>query len=267
MLQNYTIFNQSLNEINQPKALINTLNAHSFNTVQNDEEFHKALQSCDVLLPDGISIVMAMRMLTGKKIKKIAGNDLFLYEMERLNRSGGKCFFLGSTEHTLQLIKDRSAREYPNIQVRSYSPPFKHEFSYEDTRCMIEAVNEHEPDVLFVGMTAPKQEKWAHKNFHHLMAGHVCCVGAVFDFYAGTVKRAPAWMIKIGMEWFYRLIKEPRRMWRRYLIGNVKFIAYIFREKILISSGNIKKEELKFDTKLLINEEVPVQDIKKNDLD
>lgn len=266
MLQDYTIFNQSLNEISQPKALIGALNAHSFNTVQKDEDFHKALQSCDVLLPDGVSIVMAMRMLTGKKIKKIAGEDLFLYEMERINRSGGKCFFLGSSENTLRLIQNRAATEYPNIQVRSYSPPFKHEFSDEDTHTMIDAVNEHEPDVLFVGMTAPKQEKWAYSNFHHLKAGHVCCIGAVFDFYAGTVKRAPAWMIKIGLEWFYRLIKEPRRMWRRYLIGNVKFMAYILREKMLFSTGNIKQEELQFDSKLLINEEVPVQDINKKDL-
>jgi N-acetylglucosaminyldiphosphoundecaprenol N-acetyl-beta-D-mannosaminyltransferase len=96
---------------------------------------------------------------------------------------------------------------------------------------MIDAVNAVEPEVLFVGMTAPKQEKWAHQHYDQLQVGHVCCIGAVFDFYAGTVKRAPNWMIRIGMEWFYRLIKEPRRMWRRYLIGNVKFIRYILIEK------------------------------------
>ena len=89
MLQDYTIFNQSLNEISQPKALIGALNAHSFNTVQKDEDFHKALQSCDVLLPDGVSIVMAMRMLTGKKIKKIAGEDLFLYGLAGLLSGAG----------------------------------------------------------------------------------------------------------------------------------------------------------------------------------
>jgi len=245
MLQDYAVFNQSLNEINQPKALISALNAHSFNTVQKDEDFQKALQSSDVLLPDGISIVLAIRMLTGERIKKIAGNDLFNYEMERLNNTGGKCFFLGSSENTLNLIQERAAKEFPNIQVNSYSPPFKHEFSEEDTRTMIDAVNKHEPDVLFVGMTAPKQEKWAHKNFHHLKAGHICCIGAVFDFYAGTVMRAPDWMIKIGMEWFFRLIKEPRRMWRRYLIGNLKFVMSVLKEKILTSSGLLEQPTLK----------------------
>ena len=98
---------------------------------------------------------------------------------------------------------------------------------------MIEAVNAVSPDVLFVGMTAPKQEKWVYMNIDKLQVGHVCSIGAVFDFYAGTIKRAPNWMIRIGLEWFYRFIKEPRRMWRRYLLGNIIFIWLIFREKTM----------------------------------
>ena len=100
---------------------------------------------------------------------------------------------------------------------------------------MIQSINAVNPDVLFIGMTAPKQEKWAYKtvNSEQLAVDncHVCCIGAVFDFYAGTVTRAPRWVIKIGFEWFYRLVKEPRRMWKRYLVGNVLFIAGIFSEK------------------------------------
>ena len=98
---------------------------------------------------------------------------------------------------------------------------------------MIQAVNEIEPDVLFIGMTAPKQEKWAYHHFKALNTGHVCCIWAVFDFYAGTVNRAPQWMIKLGLEWFYRLVREPKRMWRRYLIGNVKFILLVVKEKFM----------------------------------
>jgi N-acetylglucosaminyldiphosphoundecaprenol N-acetyl-beta-D-mannosaminyltransferase len=238
MLQNYTLFNQPLKAINQPKALINTLNAHSFNTVQEDEDFQTAIQSSDVLLPDGISVVWAMRLLTGAKLKKIAGADLFIYEMERINAIGGKCFFLGSSENTLQKILKKAAREYPNVQVYSYSPPYKPEFSEIENKLMIDAVNAVEPDVLFVGMTAPKQEKWAHQHFNQLAVGHVCCIGGVFDFYAGTIKRAPNWMIHLGLEWSYRLIKEPRRMWRRYLIGNIKFITNIVWEKMMIPTRN-----------------------------
>lgn len=184
-----------------------------------------------MLLPDGISVVLAMRLLKGRKIKKIAGFDLFQYEMRRVHEQRGKCFFLGSSEQTLRLIKERAQREHPDLQIYSYSPPYKPIFSEEDSRSMIEAVNKVEPDVLFVGMTAPKQEKWTYEYFDQLRAGHICCIGAVFDFYAGTVKRAPKWMIQIGLEWFYRLIREPRRMWRRYLIGNTLFVIGILKEK------------------------------------
>ena len=101
MLQKYTLFNLPLQTINKPKVLISTLNAHSFNTVQNDAIFEHALQNSDILLPDGISVVWAMRLLTGEKLQKIAGADLFFYEMERVNAISGKCFFLGSSESTL----------------------------------------------------------------------------------------------------------------------------------------------------------------------
>ena len=227
MLDNYTLFNEPLSTIKAPKVLINTINAHSFNTVQMDKDFGEALESSNVLLPDGISVVLAMRMLTGIKLKKVAGTDLFFYEMKRLNAIGGKCFFLGSSNDTLQLILKKAAIEYPNVKVFSYSPPYKPVFSDEDNKAMIDAVNAVQPDVLFIGMTAPKQEKWAHSHFDELQVGHVCCIGAVFDFYAGKINRAPNWMIKIGMEWFYRLVKEPKRMWRRYLIGNMKFAGYL----------------------------------------
>ena len=154
-----------------------------------------------------------------------------VYEMQRLDAIGGKCFFLGSSESTLQRIKNRAAKEYPNVKIYTYSPPFKSEFSEMENKVMIDTVNAVQPDTLFVGMTAPKQEKWAHHNYDELRVGHVCCIGAVFDFYAGTVKRAPHWMIKMGLEWFYRLISEPRRMWRRYILGNALFIRHILAEK------------------------------------
>ena len=230
MLQNYTLFNQPLTAISQPKVLINTLNAHSFNTSLDDKDFEKALQYSLILLPDGISVVWAKRMLTGEKIQKIAGADLFFYEMKRLNLIGGKCFFLGSTDKILSMIRKRAETEYPNVHISSFSPPYKKEFSAEENKMMIDLINEVEPDVLFVGMTAPKQEKWAYQHFIELQVGHVCCIGAVFDFYAGTITRAPEWLIKIGFEWSYRLVKEPRRMWRRYLIGNAKFIGYLLME-------------------------------------
>jgi N-acetylglucosaminyldiphosphoundecaprenol N-acetyl-beta-D-mannosaminyltransferase len=172
-----------------------------------------------------------MRFLQGSRIKKIAGQDLFYYEMNRLNRSGGTCFFLGSKESTLQIIHSKALKEFPHVKVHSYSPPFKPVFSDSDNESMLSAVNAVKPDVLFIGMTAPKQEKWACQHLESLAAQHICCIGAVFDFYSGNYKRAPSWMIVAGLEWLYRLILEPSRMWRRYVLGNPRFILSLFREK------------------------------------
>ena len=238
MLHTFRLFDEHLDTIEHSKVLISTLNAHSYNTVHKDEEFKTALKNSDVLLPDGVGVVLAAKILTGQKLKKIAGDDLLHYQMDRLNKIGGKCFFLGSTEITLQKILERAAVDYPNVSVFSYSPPFKSKLSEEDNIPIIEKINAESPDVLFVGMTAPKQEKWAYQNIDKLNVKHVCCIGAVFDFYAGTTKRAPKWMIKIGMEWFYRLISNPKRMWRRYLIGNTQFIARILKEKFLLATDS-----------------------------
>jgi N-acetylglucosaminyldiphosphoundecaprenol N-acetyl-beta-D-mannosaminyltransferase len=223
---------EKLDQIQAKRLLINTINAYSFVTAGRNESFHSSLLKSDLLLPDGISIVMAMRLLTGEKIKKIAGADLFEWEMNRLEKIKGKCFFLGSSDNTLTRIYERSKLEYPNVTVGYYSPPFKAAFSERENQLMIEAVNALSPDVLFVGMTAPKQEKWAAENFDNIHAQHVCCIGAVFDFFAGTHKRAPKWIINLGFEWFYRLVQEPRRMWKRYLLGNFEFIFQVFSEKI-----------------------------------
>ena len=98
---------------------------------------------------------------------------------------------------------------------------------------MINAINAENPDVLFIGMTAPKQEKWAYQHFNKLKALHIGCIGAVFDFYAGDVKRAPKWIVKTGFEWSYRLFSEPKRLWKRYLFGNISFVHKLVKEKLM----------------------------------
>ena len=226
------IFKARLEDLPNRKLLINTINAHSFNVARKDSVFFNALQSADILLPDGVSVIMAARILLGVKIKKIAGADLFQYQLRRLNTIGGSCFFLGSSELTLQKIYNKAKIEFPNVKVNRYSPPYKTCFSDEDCQRMIESVNAVKPDVLFIGMTAPKQEKWAHTHFNELNAQYICCIGAVFDFYAGNIQRAPQWIIDIGLEWLYRLVKEPKRLARRYIIGNSKFVLFILKQKI-----------------------------------
>lgn len=224
-----------LSSLPQGKLLINTINAHSYNTALKDHLFAEALQKGDALIPDGISIVKACRWLKAKSQpqERIAGWDLFVFEMERLNLKGGKCFFMGSSEKVLSLIREKAKRIYPNITVETYSPPYKPEFSAEDNKMIVDAINRANPDLLWIGMTAPKQEKWTYSHWNELdIHCHVGTIGAVFDFFAGTVERAPVWWQEHGLEWLYRLIKEPKRMWRRYIIGNTKFLINILREKL-----------------------------------
>lgn len=216
------------------KLLINTINAHSYNTALKDKIFAEALIKGNALIPDGISIVKACKWLKAKSQpqERIAGWDLFEFEMNRLNQKGGKCFFMGSSEKVLNLIKRRASVDYPNIQIETYSPPYKPEFSEEDNKKIIDAINQANPDLLWIGMTAPKQEKWTYTHWNELnIHCHVGTIGAVFDFFAGTVERAPLWWQEHGLEWLYRLIKEPKRMWRRYIIGNTLFLWNILKEK------------------------------------
>lgn len=216
------------------KLLINTINAFSYNNARRDILFEEALTKGDVLIPDGISIVRVCKWLKAKSQPKerIAGWDLFEFEMRRLNEKGGKVMFLGSSEKVLKLIREKAAVVYPKLEVITYSPPYKPQFTVEDNLRMVKAINDCNPDLLWIGMTAPKQEKWTYANWDRLnIHCHVGTIGAVFDFFAGTYKRAPKIWQKLGFEWLYRLLAEPRRMWRRYVIGNSLFLLLVFREK------------------------------------
>ena len=233
---------KALERIPDGKFLINTINAHSYNTAQKDELFAEALMKGDYLIADGASVVKACRWLNAKSRpqERIAGWDLFVFEMQRLEERAktekvcGKVMFMGSSEKVLALIREKAAVEYPHLEVVTYSPPYKPEFSTEDNTAIIKAINEANPDLLWIGMTAPKQEKWTYLHWKELnIHCHVGTIGAVFDFYAGTAKRAPKWWQEHSLEWLYRLCIEPKRMWRRYVLGNPLFVYNIFKEKYL----------------------------------
>lgn len=232
----HKLFEQPLSELPDGKILISTMNAHSFCVLQKDMLFQRAIIDSHVVLPDGISIVWAMKFLFRQRLKKIAGADLFAWEIDRLQKTRGTCFFLGSSDATLKKIIEKAKIKYPDVLIDYYSPPFRSSFSEEENDMMLAKVNSFNPDVLFVGMTAPKQEKWAALSFERLNANHICSIGAVFDFFARTKKRAPQWMINLGIEWFHRLISEPKRNWKRYIFGNSTFIGLILKEKWKIIS-------------------------------
>lgn len=231
---------QALAELPQGKVLINTINAHSYNVAQEDALFAEALLKGDVLTADGASIVHACRWLRtpSQPTERVAGWDVFVHEMTALENQAEAenthpvVFFMGSSPEVLERIVQRAALDYPYLKIVTYSPPYKAEFTDADNQAIIRAINAAQPDLLWIGMTAPKQEKWAYSHWAELdIHCHVGTIGAVFDFYAGTAKRAPLWWQQHSLEWLYRLLTEPRRMWRRYIIGNVVFIRNILREK------------------------------------
>lgn len=235
---------EELASLPEGKLLINTINAHSYNTARKDSLFAEALTNGDVLLPDGVSIVKACKWIKAKSLPKerIAGWDLFVFEMEKLERESEELrtkseeskivMFMGSSQKVLDLIVKRAAEVYPHLKVVTYSPPYKTEFSDEDNKAIIDAIHAANPDLLWIGMTAPKQEKWTYSHWKELnIHCHVGSIGAVFDFFAGTMKRAPMWWQEHGLEWLYRLLKEPKRMWRRYIIGNTLFLWNMLKEK------------------------------------
>ncbi len=229
----YRLFTKPLDDLpNLPKIVINTINQYSFCLAEKEPEFKNALLESEVLLPDGVGIVAAVRLQSGQKIKKISGSNLHYYLLNKLNQEYGSCFYLGSSNNTLEKIKERIALEYPNIRVGTYSPPFKPAFSDEDNSQMIDAINQFKPDALFVGMTAPKQEKWAVAHKKELDTKIISSVGAVFDFYAGTMNRPSNFWINMGFEWLGRFINEPKRMWKRYLYYGPVFIYILIKYKI-----------------------------------
>ncbi|MDP5230055.1 MAG: WecB/TagA/CpsF family glycosyltransferase [Cellulophaga sp.] len=229
---NYQVFADTLHKLPIGHGIvINTLNQYSYCLAEKDAAFKKALKASDVLLPDGVGITFAAKFLYGKKIKKIAGADLHAHFLQHLEKTKGSCFYLGASVATLDKIKAKMALEYPNIKVGTFSPPFKKAFSAEDNAAMLNQVNTFKPDVLFIGMTAPKQEKWSFEQKELLDAGYICAIGAVFDFYAGTVARPNKIWQNLGLEWLGRFVKEPKRMYTRYVTNGFVFLGYLATAK------------------------------------
>ena len=179
----YHVFNSSLDKVSfGNKTLLNTFSPNSYGLATKDTEFKRALKGTDILVLDGIGIALGSMLLHGKNINKIAGQDCFDYFAAQANKKNQKVFFMGSTTDTLNKIVTRLKKEYPNIRASFYSPPYKPVFSEEDNKAIIDAVNAFEPDILFVGLTAPKQEKWAYQNKDKINAAVISTIGNVFDW-------------------------------------------------------------------------------------
>lgn len=209
------------------------LNPHSYAVALDDKAFLQALNDADWLVPDGAGVVLASRILRGGIKERVTGSDVFFGLHQRMNSTGGmSVFFLGATEDTLKLIRERMSRDYPNVRVAgTYSPPFKLTYSDDELNEMISAVNSAAPDVLWVGMTAPKQEKWIFENRSRLNVKFAGAIGAVFDFYTGRVKRSHPVFQRLGLEWLPRLMQQPKRLWRRMFVSAPIFMWHVLKQR------------------------------------
>ncbi len=208
-------------------------NVHTTVEAQKDPEYRDILNGAAFTFPDGMPVAFAARiksLRTGKayRPKRVAGPDFMRLAFENSRDGKIKHFFYGSTEETLTALTGKLEKEYPGINIcGKYSPPFR-ELTAEEDSDIIKMINASGADLVWVGLGAPKQEKWMSEHagkINALMLG----VGAGFDFHAGTVKRAPLWMQKTGLEWCYRLMQDPKRLFSRYLKTNSKFIMLMLQ--------------------------------------
>ena len=210
------------------------VNPHSVETAHRDPEFAEAVRAADLVTPDGVGILLASRILGAGIPEVVNGPDIFKGVCRQLNeqKTGTKMFFLGSTPENLKAIEEKFKADFPNLGITgTYSPPYKPQFSEEDLYQMIEMINQSGADILWVGLGAPKQEKWSQACRDRLNVKVIAPIGGVFGFYTGRVKLPPRWVQKLGLIFLYRFFQEPKRLWRRNLDSPV-FLLRVIAQRI-----------------------------------
>jgi N-acetylglucosaminyldiphosphoundecaprenol N-acetyl-beta-D-mannosaminyltransferase len=204
-------------------------NVHMVMEARDDPEFMDIVNSADLVTPDGMPLVWALRRMGNKDQERVYGPTLTGKLLPLMEQEGIPIGFLGSTPRVIEKLSTGISREFPSLNIAyAFSPPF-HDLDEEENREIIEEVNRSGAKVLFVGMGCPKQEKWIDQSKAEINAVMVG-VGAAFDYLAGTKPQAPLWFQKIGMEWFFRLLTEPTRLWRRYFRHNPRFLWAITQQ-------------------------------------
>lgn len=198
--------------------------------LSNDEEFMNVYNNADIVVTDGMPLVWYSKIIKKPIVEKISGSDLFPKVCEMASNKGYKIFLLGAADGIAEIAKKKLENKYSGLNiVGTYSPKYGFEKNQEEINKILHIVNEKKPDILAVGLGAPKQEKFIYKYKNKLRVPISLAIGASIDFEAGNMKRAPKWMQNSGLEWFYRLMKEPRRMFKRYIIDDSKFIKIMFK--------------------------------------
>lgn len=197
-------------------------NAHVVVTAAGDPSYRSAVNGADLATPDGAPVAWMLRRFGFPEQRRVCGPDLMWALCERAQAVGIGVYFFGSTVSTLDLLRRRVSETFPDLRVTFESPPFR-TLSASELIEVHRRINDSGAGIVFVGLGCPKQEKWMAEQ-RGFVDGVMIGVGAAFDFFAGTVDRAPAWMREHGLEWVHRLFSEPRRLWRRYLVTNSLFI-------------------------------------------
>lgn len=204
------------------------INASKVNLMEDDEQLREIVNACPLINADGASIVWAAKQLGVPLKERVTGIDLFLKLVETANEKGYSIYLFGAKEEVVTKVKSIFEEKYSNIKIVGYRNGY---FTEDDEPQIVADMKASEADMMFVAFSSPKKEYWIKKYLNEINIPFVMGVGGSFDVVAGVTDRAPVWMQKYGLEWFYRFLQEPRRMWKRYIIGNARFIFLTYKYK------------------------------------
>jgi N-acetylglucosaminyldiphosphoundecaprenol N-acetyl-beta-D-mannosaminyltransferase len=217
---------------------------HGVMESQGDPELLRIHNESGLTTPDGMPMVWAARMAGAKNTQRVYGPDLMLAVCERAAERGWGCFLYGATEEVLEQLRSNLSDRYPGLPiVGTHSPPFR-ALTPEEDEAVVRQINESGAQIVWVGLSTPKQERWMASHIGRLNASALFGVGAAFDIHAGNLRQAPRWMQRSGLEWLFRLASEPRRLWRRYAVNNPRFVLAISRRRPRISIAATNSENL-----------------------
>jgi N-acetylglucosaminyldiphosphoundecaprenol N-acetyl-beta-D-mannosaminyltransferase len=205
---------------------------HGIMESQRDTRLKQIHNHAGLVTPDGMPLVWLSRLKGFQWVERVYGPDLMLAVCEQSLRKRYRHYFYGGAEGVPERLVTRLTQRFSGLRIAGYwSPPFR-SLSGEEDENVTEKINRTEPDIVWVGLSTPKQEYWMYQHLGRVKAPVMIGVGAAFDFNAGVKKQAPRSMQKTGLEWLYRLVHEPRRLWKRYLLCNTLFVWYLLRENL-----------------------------------
>lgn len=213
------------------------INALKVNLMEADPYLRRIVNQSPLINADGASILWAAKLFHIPLMQRVTGIDLFINLLQRAEKKGYKIYLFGAKEEVVRKVYTILRKQYPELKIVGYRNGY---FSEEEENQIVDEISDSGADMLFVAFSSPKKEYWINKHLERLHVPFVMGVGGSFDVLGGVTKRAPLWMQDCGLEWFYRLIQEPRRMWKRYVIGNAKFIYLTFKIKWKEKRGNKK---------------------------